>query len=151
MRAWLADQLDRQNCAPNNADKISVERLAIIMARAGNPALLRQLHPEFADFIHSPPLGPWQNYPKPKGVTAARIAADFARRIRALWQKQFRTKNRRRGEKSAESFAIDIIREWFEFGTLAHEAAHLTIRAVEAVAKPSGKHKSRRKSRAKRL
>jgi hypothetical protein len=146
MHAWLADQLDEQNCAPHDADKISAERYAVIEARAGRPEMLRQIKPEWADLIQSPPLGPWQKYPKRREVTLTRIAADFARRIRALWQLQYDEKKRRRDEKSAEGFAIDIVREWFDDSA---EAAHLKVKHVQAAAKPSGKHKPRRKSRAK--
>jgi hypothetical protein len=97
------------------------------------------LYPQFADCIHAPRRRKGQKYPKVKPFNAAKAAADFARRIRALWQQQYGTKNRKQGEKSAEDFAIEIANEWFE-----EKAAHLTVDAVLAAAKTSGKHKTRK-------
>ncbi len=105
-------------------------------ARAGVPAMLRRVYPQFADCIHSPPLGPWQKYPQQE-VSLAKLAAEYAKRIRALWMERFGKKNRKRGEKSAEGFAVDILRE--QFGS---ETDHLTVDAVKVAAKGTARPES---------
>jgi hypothetical protein len=144
MRLWLGDQLDQQHIknlleATANAPTPEewVERLAIADARAGDPTALRKRYPHFADCIFSPKLGKGKKYPKQTkfdlAKETAKTAAEFAPRIRALWQKQYRKKNRKKGEKSAEEFAIEIIKDWSQ--------RKVTMKAVLAAAKPSGKHK----------
>lgn len=145
MRLWLESQLDRQhiqNLALANANAKTWEEICIILARAGDPVPLRKLYPQFADCIHSPKLRQGQRYPKQRmQLTITETAARLARRIRALWRAQYGRRNRRRDEKSAEDFAIDICKEWFP-----QKAARLTVGAVLAAGKPSGKHaKPRRK------
>jgi len=156
MRSWLADAIDHQQASEMSAvhEAFDKSRIAIGMARAGHPEWLRQLYPHFADCIHSPPLRPGKKRPKQKQFRLAKIAVQFARRIRALWQKQYGQKYRMHDEKSAEDFAIDIVREWFEHSAYAPEAAGLTANVVKDAAKPSGpsgrpKKKPRRKPRAK--
>ena len=109
-------------------------------ARAGDPEPLRKLYPQFEDCIFSPKLRRGQRYSKKKWkFDSTKNAADFARHIRALWRAQYGQQNRTRDEKSAEDFAVDILKEWFP-----KEAAGLTVDKVLA-RKPSGKYKPRRK------
>jgi hypothetical protein len=117
------------------------ERYRIQQARSGNPEPLRKLYPQFADCIFSPPLKQGKTYPEQPEFDVARVAARLTRSIRALWLAQYGRKRRERDEISAEDFAISICKEWYE-----EEAAHLTVDEVRAAAKPSGRHKPRRKN-----
>jgi hypothetical protein len=114
MRAWLSDRLEQQNEADIKAgNETTVEELAVMLARTGNVGLLRQLYPQIADFIFPPKLHRGQRYPKFKNLRLAQLAADFARRIRALWREQYSVR-RCRGENAAEDLAVHILRDWFE-------------------------------------
>jgi hypothetical protein len=143
MLRWLSNQIEEQIVQENheaNAN-VNLEELLIELAREGHPEGLRRLYPQFADCIHSPKLRQGQRYWKARKTSLAEIAADFARRIRALWREQYGKSNRGRDEKSAEDFAVKICKSWY-----GEEAEGLTTEAVLAAAKPSGKHaKPRRK------
>jgi hypothetical protein len=151
MRRWLSDRIAQQLDAmmPTAAAVAHMteawlrewnEKYRIQQARSGNPEPLRRLYPQFSDCIHSPPLKQGCKYPPPPPkFDTARVAADFARRIRVLWRKQYGKMHREESEMSAEAFAVDICKEWFE-----EEAVNLAIDAVTVAAKPSGKHKPRR-------
>jgi hypothetical protein len=138
MLRWLSKQIEEQIVRENHEANANVEleKLFIELAREGRPEGLRKLYPQFADCIHSPKL----RQKKPRKTSLAEIAADFARRIRALWRELYGKRNRRRDEKSAEDFAVEICKSWY-----GGEAEGLTTEAVLAAAKPSGKHKPRRK------
>lgn len=143
MQHWLSDQLDEQDIRQvglANANPPGVERLCIASARAGHPEALRKLYPQFADCIHSPKLRRGQKYWKQPKDAPAKIAADFAKRIRAIWSKQYGKRNRAKNEISAEEFAVEICKEW-----LGTKAAGLSVDETLAAAKPSGKRKPRRK------
>jgi glutathione S-transferase len=141
MRAWLAHRLDRQNMqATQAASTTTSAEFGMALAQAGDVTMLRGEHPHLAKFIHAPPLGRGQRYPKQpyKTLSMSELAADFAKRIRALWREQYGEKRCLRGEKTSDKFAIDILREWYEGSA---ECATLTVSAVLAAAKPSGRHR----------
>jgi hypothetical protein len=142
MLRWLSKQIEEQIVEENHEANANVklEELFIELAREGRPEGLRRLYPQFSDCIHSPKLRQGQRYWKSRKTSLAEIAADFARRIRALWREQYGKRNRRRDEKSAEDFAVEICKLWY-----GSKAEGLTTEAVLAAAKPSGKHKPRRK------
>jgi hypothetical protein len=144
MLRWLSDQIDEQIVQENQEAKNNaptLEERCIRRARAGDPDGLRKLYPQFADCIHPPELRQGQKYRKGYILTLAEQAADFAKRIRALWREQYGKVNRRRGEKRAEDFAIEILKSIY-----AEKAEGLATDAVLTAAKPSGKHaKPRRK------
>lgn len=140
MQVWLQNQLNEEI----NQDLLRVqprtwEYMCIMRARAGNPESLRELYPQFADCIFSPKRGRGEKYPKPLKSDLIRSAKELTRFIRALWLKQYGKQNRTRDEKSAEDFAVEILKKWFP-----NEAAGLTVDKVLA-RKRSGKRKSRRK------
>ncbi|WP_369719725.1 hypothetical protein AB8Z38_20910 [Bradyrhizobium sp. LLZ17] len=150
MRLWLHDQISEQLYKSfsqkihydNKTNEFIVsEEWAIWLARTGDPSELRKLYPQLADLIFSPKQP--QRYQRPK-FDAAKASVDFARRIRALWGKQYGKVKRTRDESqagiSAEHFAVDICKMLFP-----EKSVHLTIEAVLAAAKPSGKHKPGRK------
>jgi hypothetical protein len=141
MRLWLSDRVV-DHCIQENhnatANAPTWEEICIEEARSGHPESLRKLYPHFADCIFSPKLRQGQRYPKYEMVTdVAEIAAEYAQHIRALWRKQYgkvkRTRDEQQAGSSAEHFAVDICKEFFE-----KEAARLTVDAVHAAAKPSG-------------
>ncbi len=148
MRLWLSNQIDDYSVKEihnANANAPTWEEICIGEARAGHPEGLRKLYPHFADCIFSPERERWHRYPKYEMVAdVAEMAAEYAQHIRVLWRKQYgkvnRTRDERQAGSSAEHFAVDICKELF-----GKEAAHLTVEAVHAAAKPSGKHKPRRK------
>jgi hypothetical protein len=131
MRAWLADALDEQNIIA--IDARTYETFCIMLARAGDPERLRELYPQFANCINAPKLAHGEKRPKLKH-DRLRLAVDYVRRIRALWREQYGLTYLRKGEKSAENFAIEIL----------HAGKSLTVGAIKAAGKPSGKHKPRR-------
>jgi hypothetical protein len=138
MRAWLEWRLDQQNMEALRGADASWERICIDCAEHGDIAPLRQLYPHLAKFLYPPKLRPGEKYRKQRKFDPVKAAADYAQRIRALWREQYGLKNRRQGEKSAEGFAADICKELFE-----QDKARLTVHAVLAAAKPSGRHKPR--------
>jgi hypothetical protein len=155
MLLWLSDQIEQQveqqtAIAPAVLSAMTPEYLRewskeirIQRARSGHPddlQRLQKLYPELADFNISPRREKGRP-PDQREFNVAKVAADFTRRIRALWQKQYGSKNRKQGEISAEDFALDICKGWYE-----EEAAHLIVDEVKAAAKPSGRHKRRRKN-----
>jgi hypothetical protein len=150
MRRWLSDQLAQQldvitpamvqAMTPNYLREWN-EKYRTQQARNGNPEPLRKLYPQIADCIFSPPLKQGKTYPRQPEFDVAKVATRLTRSIRALWLAQYNKKHRERDEISAEDFAIDICMEWFE-----GEAAHLSVDEVKAAAKPSGRHKPRRKN-----
>src|SRR5215475_10210796 len=109
MRTWLAHKLQQQM---DQADKMTIDEYCIRLARAGDPAPLRHRYPHLAEFIYPPKLRRGQRYPKAKKRTYAEVAADFAKCIRSQWREQYGSRTRR-GERTAEEYAIDILREWF--------------------------------------
>jgi hypothetical protein len=149
MLFWLSDKLDEQhiqdvrqaNAAAPTPEQW-VETIAIHEARSGDPTKLRKLYPHFANCISSPGPGKGKSYKKsPKYDAAketAKTAADFVRRIRALWRQQYGKVHREHGEISAHDFAIQIIKDW--------SGKKITISAVLAAAKKSGKHKPGRRT-----
>jgi hypothetical protein len=139
MRAWLAHELGQQYHAAKKVtlDTLDVEEYCKRLARGGDPRPLRALHPSLAEFITAPKLQRGQRYAKIKKHTYAEVAAGLAKCIRSLWLEQYNVR-RYRGEKAAEDYAIDILREWCPTNA---ECAALTMEAVEAAGKPSGKHK----------
>jgi hypothetical protein len=144
MLAWLELEIDKQNIervALANKVGLDWKEWCIACARAGRPESLRKLYPEFADCIFSPKLRRGQKWAKPKPLQVADHAADFTRRIRALWVSHYGTKRRTRDDVSAEEFAVDICKRWFN-------APRLTVEAIKR-AKPSGKRKGRKIFRAK--
>ena len=121
MRLWLSNGIVDHCIQENhnaNANAPTWEEICIEEARAGHPESLRKLYPHFADCIFSPKLR-------------------HAQHIRALWRKQYgkvkRTRDETQAGSSAEHFAVDICKEFFE-----KKAARLTVDAVHAAAKPSG-------------
>jgi hypothetical protein len=83
---------------------------AIAAAERGEIGPLRMRYPKLARFLQVPARQRGQHYPKdtrqPHDERLA-LAVLEVRRIRAIWQKHFGKKNRRRGEKSAEWFAAE--------------------------------------------
>jgi hypothetical protein len=140
MQVWLQNQLNEEiNRNLLRVQPRTWEYMCIMRARAGNPESLRTLYPQFADCIFSPKRGRGEKYPKPWKSDFIRSAKELTRFIRALWLKQYGQQNRTRDEKSAEEFAVDILKKWFP-----NDAASLTVGKVLA-SKPSGKRKVRRK------
>jgi len=142
MLLWLEKELDQQNVhqvAAANNTALDTQEWCVALAHAGEPNPLRKLYPQFADCIYSPKLGRGQKYARPKRFDAAEAASDFAQRIRKLWRLHHHRQNRSRDEKSAEEFAIRVCRRWFPEAT-----SRLTVDAVLAAGKPSGKHIKRR-------
>lgn len=140
MQLWLQNQLNEEvNRDLLRAKPTTWEDLCIMRTRAGNPKSLRELYPQFADCIFSPKRGRGQRNPKPWKFDLIGTAKEFARLIRVLWHTQYGRQNRTRDEKSAEDFAVDILKEWFP-----NDVAGLTVEEVLA-RKPSGKRKVRRK------
>jgi hypothetical protein len=165
MLLWLSDQLEQQveqqnAITPAVLSAMTPEYLRewfkknrIQRARSGHPdelQKLQKLYPELADFHISPKRGQGQRPPKQPEFDVAKVAADFTRRIRALWRKQYgkvqRTRDETQADMSAEHFAADICKERY-----TEEAAHLTVDEVKAAAKPSGRHKPRRKNTRQRV
>jgi hypothetical protein len=144
MLAWLSEQLDEQNIGMVNADSAKMlaagakwfEQMAIAEARRGHPDWLRELYPQFADCISSPKLARGHKYPNQEPRPLPKIAVDYTRRIRALWQTQYGKQKRLRDEMSAEDFAVAILRDQYE-----DKAAGLDKDAVLRAANPSGKRK----------
>jgi hypothetical protein len=159
MHDWLAQELDRQHVAnmqrantKANAARLRAkfrtltpEESAIEAARrGGDPEPLRKLYPQFADCIHALPQSRGRRKDPNTAFKPDKIAARFVPRIRALWQQQYKQKNRPEsdGKISAEAFAAAIYKDWSGYP--------LTRDDVQRAAKPSGKHKQpRRKSRVK--
>jgi hypothetical protein len=122
MHEWLSDELGEQiEREFLHRKAVSKMEFAIMRARHGDPSMLRNMHPEFADCISAPKLGRGKKYPKQKlfnrnkpAETMAKDAALMARRIRALWLRQFGKANRSQGqgEKSAEQWATEILCDW---------------------------------------
>jgi hypothetical protein len=144
MRLWLTDRVvdhSIQEIYNANASAPTLEEICIAEARAGHPESLQKLYPHFADCISSPKLPKGHRYQKYEMVLdVAEMAAEYAQLIRALWRKQYGKVNRTRDERqaglSAEHFAVDICKEFFE-----KKAARLTVEAVHTAAKPSGSKK----------
>ena len=87
MREWLAWRMDQESIEALN--HCTVGEVAVAAARAGDPELLRQLYPDHADCIYSPKLGRGEKYlkfPVPTKNGLRKVAANYARRIRAIWR-----------------------------------------------------------------
>ena len=138
MREWLAWRMDQESIEALN--HCTVGEVAVAAARAGDPELLRQLNPDHADCIYSPKLGRGEKRPKfpvrPTKSDLRKVAANYARRIRAIWRAEKVMQRRRPGEKSAEEYAIEIL--WKHFGEVA---AGLDVDDVIAAGKTGGKRK----------
>jgi hypothetical protein len=136
MRLWLHDQIERRLLQIlNDTDNAQPwEEYCIGEARRGNPGPLRSLYPHFADCIFSPRLRKGQRYPKKSKFHAVAFAIGCTQHIRAIWREQYGKQNRVREERqagiSAEAFAVDI-----------YKSPGVTVDAVLAAQKPSGKHK----------
>src|SRR5260221_9823502 len=109
-RRWLSDRIAQQVDVMTPAAAAVAhmtlgnwrewnEKYRIQQARSGNPEPLRRLYPQFSDCIHSPPLKQGCKYPPPPKFDTAKGAADFARRIPALWRKQYGRMPRAESEK----------------------------------------------------
>jgi hypothetical protein len=148
MREWLAWRMDKDAIEALNA--ISVGEVAVAAARQGDPELLRQLYPDHADCIYSPKLGRGEKRPKfpvrPTKSDLRKVAANYARRIRAIWRAEKIVQRLRPGEKFAEEYAIEIL--WNQFGEVA---AGLDVVDVIAAGKTSGKRKPKAPMRQRRL
>jgi hypothetical protein len=109
MYDWLAQELDRQHTEAmryanantqwlwkkiKKHETLPPEEKAIKAARCGDPELLRKLYPQFADCIHAPPRPRGRREDPSKAFKPAKLAAGFVPRIRALWQQQYKKKNR---------------------------------------------------------
>ncbi|MCK1409546.1 hypothetical protein [Bradyrhizobium sp. 76] len=108
----------------------------ILLARHGKPEKLRERYPKFADCIQSPKRRgkpPQLRY----SISSVKFVVGLAKRIRKLWRDNYGLVVRKRGEKTAEQFALDIYNGWVG-------NSGLTMRAVLAAKKPSGKRKSSR-------
>jgi hypothetical protein len=138
MREWLAWKMDQESIEALN--HCTVGELAVAAARAGDPELLRELYPDHADCIYSPKLGRGEKRPKfpvqPTKSDLRKVAANYARRIRAIWRAEKIVQRLRPGEKSAEEYAIEIL--WKHFGEVA---AGLDVDDVIAAGKTGGKRK----------
>src|ERR1041384_3529677 len=78
MRAWLGDELDRQNTAAvGRGASATWEEICIVSARAGNADPLRALYPQFADCIHAPPMRKRKKRPRDEEFRLDKVAADF--------------------------------------------------------------------------
>ena len=75
-------------------------------------------------------------FPVPTKNDLRKVAANYARRIRAIWRAEKIMQRRRPGEKSAEEYAIEIL--WKHFGEVA---AGLDVDDVIAAGKTGGKRK----------
>ncbi|MCS3761657.1 hypothetical protein [Bradyrhizobium centrosematis] len=136
MLSWLEEKLDEQHVVElrHASASLSLEDWAKALARTGNVDPLKQLFPDLAEFIAEPVRKRGEKKWKARKFSVAKLAADFARRIRRLWLDQYGQKNRGRDELSAEDFAVEICKRWFP-----RDAARLTVEQVLAAAKPSGK------------
>ena len=137
MREWLAWRMDQESIEALN--HCTVGEVAVTAARAGDPEPLRKLYPDHADCIYSPKLGRGEKYlkfPVPTKNDLRKVAANYARRIRAIWRAEKIMQRRRPGEKSAEEYAIEIL--WKHFGEVA---AGLDVDDVIAAGKTGGKRK----------
>jgi hypothetical protein len=152
MRAWLFHRLEQQinQDIKAAATAMTVKNYCVRLARAGDPAPLRQLYSDLQEFIHAPKLRRGQRYQKAcKVLTMPKFAAGVAKAIRFLLREQYGDVRRRRGEKAPEDFAIDFLREWVKWPEERAACATLTVEAVEAAGKPSGKHTPGPRRRAK--
>ena len=134
MREWLAWRMDQESIEALN--RCTAGEVAVAAARAG---LLRQLYPDHADCIYSPKLRRGEKYlkfPVPTKNGLRKVAANYARRIRAIWRAEKIMQRLRPGEKSAEEYAIEIL--WKHFGEVA---AGLDVDDVIAASKTGGKRK----------
>jgi hypothetical protein len=151
MREWLCDQLNEQNTElVSRAGDVTLEELqfdgAFYAADNGDVGPLRALcaahaNPliaSLADYLQPPKLrrGVRRRQQRRQIDPVLRQAADFARRIRALWVAQYGTKRRWQGEMTAEDFAVDILQEVW--------STRIDADAVRALLKPSGKRKPHR-------
>ena len=137
MREWLAWRMDQESIEALN--RCTAGEVAVAAARAGDPELLRQLYPDHADCIYSPKLRRGEKYlkfPVPTKNGLRKVAANYARRIRAIWRAEKIMQRLRPGEKSAEEYAIEIL--WKHFGEVA---AGLDVDDVIAASKTGGKRK----------
>ena len=138
MHEWLAWRMDQESIEALN--RCTVGEVAVAAARAGDPEPLRGLYPDHADCIYSPKLGRGEKRPKfpvrPTESDLRKVAANYARRIRAIWRAEKIMQRRRPGEKSAEEYAIEIL--WTHFGEVA---AGLDVDDVIAAGKTGGKRK----------
>ncbi|WP_339036328.1 hypothetical protein WHZ78_02455 [Bradyrhizobium symbiodeficiens] len=134
MLRWLEDRLDEQNILEvrRASSNISVLEWAKSLARTGELTPLKAMFPQLAEFISKPPGKRKQR--KPEIFNIAKVAADCSKRIRQLWLDHHGQKNRKRGEISAEDFAIVVCKRWFP-----KQSSHLSVEEVLAAGKPSGK------------
>jgi hypothetical protein len=138
MQAWLSQELDTKNIAAVNAASMDWIDFCIWRATLGDMEPLKRFHPELEQFLQPPKRRRGQHKPTERPFFLAKTTAEMAGRIRTLWLRQYGQNRRQRDERSAESWAVAIAKEWFET-----EAANLTTDAVLAAAKASGKHKTR--------
>jgi hypothetical protein len=82
---------------------------AITATKFGNIEPLRKCYPDIAEYIHLPKRGRGKRFPNPMAdCNPIDLAALDAQRIRALWKKFYPKQRRRRGDKSAEAFAVEL-------------------------------------------
>lgn len=136
MLCWLEEKIDEQNALEirRSGGSVSVEDWCKALARTGELGPLKEQFPHVAEFIAEPARKRGEKRWKASKFSIAKLAADFARRIRRLWWDHHGRKNRSRDQISAEEFAVLICKRWFP-----RDAARLTVAKVLAAAKPSGK------------
>ena len=99
MQAWLEYEIDEQNIAAVDRANRAGRGLdfAKWLARAGDPEMLRELLPDYADFIHTPPRAKYARKQQTLAPTA-KVGAEIAARIRKLWAQQYGKEARGTGQ-----------------------------------------------------